>query len=186
MERSIKINFPHQTRWDEINDKLWFDFEIVESYKQMLNNAIVNHISRKERDKLSEQLQENLDNFHYDFLYGCQKIIEDITSQYVDQYKTKEMLFRLEQELENSLITFVNNWKSHVSPIMTLRLLLKNLSYEDICKLRYPKYTSFVIDNYSDEVTLNMEIIWKKVFNYLDMSDSEFVKQIDNNVKFYL
>ena len=62
---------------------------------------------------------------------------------------------------------------------------LKNSSDSSI-KLRYPKYISFVVDNYSDEVTLNMEIIWRKIFNYLDMSDSKLIKQIDDNVTFYL
>jgi len=186
MERPIKINFPHQTRWDEINDKLWADYEIVESYKQMWHDSISNHNSKKERDELSNQLQEKLDKFHYDFLYGCQQIIEDITSQYVGQYKTKEVLFRLEKELENNLMIFLSNWKQYISSTKALKLLLEELPYEDICKLRYPKYTSFVVDNYSDEVTLNMEIIWRKVFNYLDMIDSEFIKQIDDNVTFYL
>ena len=185
MER-LKVNWPHQTKWDEINDKLWTDFEIVESYKQMWQNAIDNHINRKEKDELSDKLQEKLDKFHYDFLDGCQQIIEDITSQYVGSYKTKEVLFRFEKELENTLMNFLSNWKQYISSTKALKLLLKNLPYEDICKLRYPKYSSFVVDNYSDEVTLNMEIIWRKVFNYLDMTDSEFIKQIDDNVTFYL
>ena len=42
--------------------------------------------------------------------------------------------------------------------------------------------TTFVVDNYSGEVTLNMAIIWRKVFNYLGMSNSEFIKEIDDNV----
>ena len=186
MERPIKVNFTHQTKLDEINDKLWTDFEIVESYKQMWHNAIDNHISRKEKDELSEQLQEKLDNFHYDFLLGCQQIIEDITSQYNGSYKTKEVLSKLEQELENALMNFLSNWKQYISPTKALKLLIENLRNEDISKLRYPKYSAFVVDNYSDEVTLNMEIIWRKVFNYLGMSNSEFIKQIDNNVTFYL
>lgn len=186
MERPIKVNFPHQTRWDEINDKLWTDFEIVESYKQIWQNAIANHISRKERDELSDQLQEKLDKFHKDFLYGCQQIIEDITSQYVGEYKTKEVLSKIELELENALINFLSHWKQYISATKALKLLIKNLPDEDVSKLRYPKYSSFVIDNYNDEVTLNMEIIWRKIFNYLDMSDSEFIKQIDDNVTFYL
>ena len=186
MEKPIKINFTHQSKLDEINDKLWTDFEIIESYKQKWHNAIANHISRKERDELSDQLQEKLDNFHYDFLLGCQQIIEDITSQYIGSYKTKEVLFRLEKELENALMNFLSNWKQYISATKSLKLLLKALSYEDICKLRYPKYSAFVVDNYSDEVTLNMEIIWRKIFNYLDMPNSEFIKQIDNNVTFCL
>lgn len=186
MERPIKVNFPHQTKLDEINDKLWTDFEIVESYKQMWQNAIDNHINQKEKDELSDQLQEKLDNFHYDFLLGCQQIIEDITSQYIGNYKTKEVLSKLEYELENNLMNFLSNWKQYISSTKALKLLLESLSYKDISKLRYPKYMAFVVDNYSDEVTLNMEIIWRKVFNYLGMSNSEFIKQIDDNVTFYL
>ena len=184
----IKINLDgyHYSIYDEINDKLLTDYNIVESYKQMLHDIITNHISPKEYDELSEQLQEKLDNFHYNFLLGCQKIIEDITSKYIGSYKTKEVLSKLEQELENTLINFLSNWKQYISAKRALKLLIENLSYEDISKLRYPKYLSFVVDNYSDEVTLNMEIIWRKIFNYLDMSNSEFIKQIDDNVTFYL
>lgn len=186
MERPIKVNFPHQTKLDEINDKLWTDFEIVESYKQMWHNSISNHISRKEKDELSEQLQEKLDNFHYDFLLGCQQIIEYIISQYNGSYKTKEVLSKLEHELENTLMDFLSNWKQYISSTKALKLLIENLRYEDISKLRYPKYSAFVVDDYIDEVTLNMEIIWRKVFNYLGMPNSEFIKQIDDNVTFDL
>lgn len=186
MERPIKVNFPHQTKLDEINDKLWTDFEIVESYKKMWQNAIDNHINQKEKDELSDQLQEKLDNFHYDFLLGCQQIIEDITSQYIGNYKTKEILFRLEKELESNLMNFLSNWKQYISATKALKLLLESLTYENISKLRYPKYYAFVVDNYNGEVTLNMEIIWRKVFNYLGMPNSEFIKQIDDNVTFYL
>lgn len=179
-----KINFKgyHYSIYDEINDKLLTDFEIVESYKQMWHDAIANHISPKECDELSEQLQEKLDNFHYNFLLGCQKIIEDITSEYIGSYKTKEVLSKLEQELENTLMNFLSYWKQYISATRALKLLIENLSYEDISKLRYPKYSSFIVNNYSDEVTLNMEIIWRKVFNYLDMTNIEFIKQIDNNL----
>ena len=186
MERQIKVNFPRQTKLDEINDKLWTDYEIVESYKQMWQNAIANNISRKERDALSKQLQEKLDKFHEDVLCGCEQIIKDITSQYVGSYNTKEVLFRLEKELENTLMNFLSNWKQYISSTKALKLLLESLPYEDVCKLRYPKYTSFVVDNYNNGVTLNMEIIWRKIFNYLDIQDSDFLKQIDDNVTFYL
>ena len=182
----IKINIDkyHHSIYDynEINDKLWTDFEIVESYKQMWQNSIANHINKKEKDELSNQLQEKLDNFHYDFLLSCQQIIEDITSQYNGSYKTKEVLFRLEKELESNLINFLSNWKQYISVTKALKLLLESLSYEDISKLRYPKYSAFIVDNYSDEVTLNMEIIWRKIFNYLGINNSEFIKQIDDNV----
>lgn len=182
MERPLKINFLHQTKLDEINDKLLTEYEIVESYKQMWQNAVANHISRKEKDELSDQLQEKLDKFHYDFLCGCQQIIEDITSQYTGAYQTKEVLYRLEKELENTLMNFSSNWKKYISSTKALKLLIESLSYEDISELRYPKYISFVVDNYSGEVTLNMAIIWRKVFNYLGMSNSEFIKEIDDNV----
>lgn len=186
MKRSLKVNYLYQTTLDKINDKLLTEYEIVESYKRMWQNSIANHISRKEKDELSDQLQEKLDKFHYDFLFGCQQIIEDITSQYTGSYKTKEILFRLEKELENTLMNFSSNWKQYISSTRALKLLLESLTYEDISKLRYPKYYAFVVDNYSGEVTLNMEIIWRKVFNYLGMSNSEFIKQIDDNVTFYL
>lgn len=186
MERPIKVNFPHQTRWDEINDKLWADFETVESYKQMWHNAIANHISQKERDKLFEQLQEKLDDFHYDFLYGCQQIIEYVIDQYIGKLKTTQVLCMLEEELKNNLMTFVNNWKQYISSPKALKLLLEELSYDDICKLRYPKYSSFILDNCNDEITINTAIIWETIFNYLDMPKNVFIKQIDDNVTFYL
>ena len=186
MEQQIKVNFPLQTKLDETNNKLWADYEIVEYYKQKWHNAIANHINRKERDILSEQLQEKLDEFHKNFLYGCQQIIKDVTSQYIGSYKTKEVLSKIELELENALINFVSNWKQYILATKALKLLIESLSYEDISKLRYPKYSYFVVDNYNDEVTLNMEIIWRKIFNYLGMSNSEFIKQIDDNVTFYL
>ena len=181
----IKINIDKYNHsiydYDEINDKLWTDFEIIESYKQMWRDAIANHIRRKERDELFEQLQEKLDNFHYNFLIGCQQIIENITSQYIRLYKTKEILPKLEQELENNLMNFLSNWKQYILVTKALQLLIENLSYEDISKLRYPKYEIFTLDNFNNEIIINMESFWRKVFNYLGMSNSEFIKQIDEN-----
>lgn len=184
----IKININKYQQsiydYDEINDKLWTDFEIVESYKQMWHNAIANHINQKEKDELSNQLQKKLDNFHYDFILGCQQIIKDITSQYNGSYKTKEVLSKLEQELENILMNFLSNWKQYISATKVLKLLIENLQYEDISKLRYPKYETFTLNNFNNEIIINMESIWRKVFNYLGMSNSEFIKQIDDNFNY--
>ena len=182
----LKVNWPHQNIYDEINDKLWKDQILVHEYQKMWQDTMINHYSKVQRDELRELLKEKLDKFYKDFLCGCEQIIEDIFSQYIGEYKTKEILYKLENELESTLVNYITNWKQYISPLRTFNVLLEILSYEDISKLRYPKYYAFVVDNYSDEVTLNMEIIWRKVFNYLGISNNELNKQIDDNVTFYL
>ena len=179
MERSIKVNFPHQTDWDKINDKLWTSYNIVESYKQMWQDVKVNHLSKIQQEELREQLSEKLDKFHYDFLICCKEVIEYIASQHIYEFKTKENLQKLEDDLEINLLNLLNAWKNYVNPIKLFDTLLDVLSSEDLAKLRYGSSKSFVEANYNDEVTINVEKIWRYIFNLFGMNDFEISNKID-------
>lgn len=183
MERPIKINFPHQTDWDKINDKLWTSYNIVESYKQMWKDSKINHCSKKQQEEIYNQFNEKSNKFHYDFLICCEEVIKYISSEHVFKFKTKENLQKLEDDLEINLLNLVNAWQRYVNPYKLIDILLDTLSDEDISKLRYGSSKSFIEANYNDETALNMERIWRYIFSIYGIDDFQFSKIVDNKIK---
>ena len=179
MERP-KVNWPHQNIYDEINDRLWNDQMLVHEYQKMWQDTMINHYSRAQRDELWEQLKEKLDKFHLDFIYSYEKIIKDIVSNYIFEYKSKTVLERINQDLEYKLRSFINDWKQYLSPMKTLDTLFDVLPQEEWVMLKCSDIIpSFVDDNYNDELIINSSYTWKLLFLELGLTWKDIYNKVE-------
>lgn len=179
MERP-KVNWPHQNIYDEINDKLWNDQTLVHEYQMMWQDTMINHCSRAQRNELYEKLKEKLDRFHFDFIDSYEKIVKDIVSNYMFEYKNKFLLERINQDLEIKLRNFINEWKQYLSPMKTLDTLLSVLPQEDWIILKCSDIIpSFVDDNDNDELVIYTRYTWKFLFNELGVTWQDIYNKIE-------